>query len=81
MKAPVGLLSDPKSTRYLAVKQTVTKKEETAMERSFCCPGKFFFSEKGLLHWLLSLCNSPFCENLFSKPTQKLVSPKLTSSA
>ena len=37
--------------------------------------------EKGLLHWLLSLCNSPFCENLFSKPTQKLVSPKLTSSA
>ena len=62
-------------------KQTVTKKEETATERSFCCPGKFFFSEKGLLHWLLSLCNSPFCENLFSKPTQKLVSPKLTSSA
>lgn len=38
-------------------------------------------SEKGLLHWLLSLCNSPHCENLFSKSTQKLVSPKLTSSA
>ena len=57
------------------------KKEKTAMERSFCRHGKFFFSEKGLLHWLLSLCNSPFCENLFSKSTQKLVSPKLTSSA
>ena len=46
-------------------KQTATKKAKTAMERSFCCPGKFFFSEKGLLHWLLSLCNSPFCENFF----------------
>ena len=73
--------TDPNLPDIWLQNRLLRKKEKTAMERSFCCPGKFFFSEKGLLHWLLSLCNSPLCENLFSKPIQKLVSPKLTSSA
>ena len=71
----------PKSTRYLAAKQTATeKKEKISYGTQFLLSRQVFFSEKGLLHWLLSLCNSPFVKP-FCKSTQKLVSPKLTSSA
>jgi hypothetical protein len=66
MKAPVGLLSDPKSTRYLAAKQIVAKKRENRYGTLFFdVPASFSSQKKGCCTGFYPCATALFVKTFF----------------